>query len=183
MPYKNGDLAASIVWIIATLMLVPLFLIRLLRRSSLIAHVLLTIFIWGSAVIAAFGIRAWLSMNTPTTTLVLAENVILAILPPLLLEPLLNLLAMYAAQGNARSGVPSVCLLLRFVNLVALILFAVTAAYTGVFMRQWDRALLSPVDIAAREDFPAYLPPNITRLGPIIGAFMMLVSIAGGLLL
>lgn len=183
VPYKNGDLAASIVWILAVLFLIPLFLIRLLRRSSLIAHVLFTIFIWGCAMVAAMGIRAYLSNNTPTTTLMIVENILLQILPPLLLEPLLNLLAMYARQGNARSGVPTVCLLLRFFNLVALILFAVTAAYTGVYLHQWDETLMDANAVGAMSDFPDRTPLGIVRIGPIVGAFLMIISIAGGLLL
>lgn len=183
VPYKSGDFASSIIWIIATLMLLPLFLIRLARQSTSIAHVLVSVFLWISLVVTTFGLRAYMANTLPTTTYMIVENVILQILPNLLLEPLLTLLAMYSVQGGVSSGVPSVCLLLRLVNFIAFVLFAVSAAFTSVYMHQWNQALLIPTTLGSRDAFPTYLPPLITRLGPIIGSFMMLGAIAGGLLL
>lgn len=183
VPYKNGDLAPSIVWILAVLLLLPLFLIRLIRRSSLIAHVLFTVFVFGCVMIVAFGMRAWLSNNVPTTTLMIVQNVLLQIMPPLLLEPLLNLLAMYSTQGGFPTGVPRVALFLRFINVVALVIFSVAAAYTGVFLNDWDKALKDPGSFTDQDDFPSDQPNNFVKVGPIIGSFMMLVSILGGLLL
>lgn len=183
VPYRSGDLASSIVWIVLTLLLTPLFVVRLLRRSSLVAHVLICIFCWACAMVASFGIRAWMAASTPTTRFIIAENVILQTLPCLLLEPLFSLLAMYSAQGEVKSGVPFVCMLLRVINLAVLALFAVTAAFTGIFLKQWDHALMSSTDSGARNAFPADLPASITQLGPIIASFLMLAVIAGGLLL
>lgn len=181
--YKTGDFVSSIFWIVATVMLLPLFLIRLARRSSLIAHVLISVFLWICLILTAFGIRAWMANTSPSTTYMIAENVILQILPNLLLEPLLTLLAMYSVQGGVSSGVPSVCLLLRLVNFIAMVLFAVSAAFTSIYINKWNQALLIPTALGSLDAFPAYLPLVITRLGPVIGSFMMLGAIAGGLLL
>ncbi|PWN98897.1 hypothetical protein FA09DRAFT_258411 [Tilletiopsis washingtonensis] len=135
------------------------------------------------AMLATFGIRAYISNNAPTTTLMIAMNAMLAIMPPLLLEPLLNLLGLYAKQGQAGSGVPTVTSVLRVFNLLALILYAVAAAYTGVYLSDWERTLLDPNAVGALSSFPDTVPKQVVRLGPIIGSFFMLVAIAGGLLL
>ena len=69
-------------WILATLLLVPLFLVRLLRRSSLISGVLFTIALWMLAMLATFGIRAWISNHAPTTTLMIVRRGLLSTPPP-----------------------------------------------------------------------------------------------------
>ncbi|PWN34959.1 uncharacterized protein FA14DRAFT_164106 [Meira miltonrushii] len=183
VPYKNGDLAPSIVWILATLLLFPLFIIRLFRRSSLIAHVLLTVFIWGIVMIATFAIRADLANKTPVTTLISVQNITLQILPCLLIEPLLNLLALYAQQGGFPTGVPRVALFLRFLNLVALILYIVGAAYMATWLSDWNSALQDNQQIGDRSNFPNSEPDSISRIGPIAGAFMQVVCILGALIL
>lgn len=183
VPYKNGDLAPSIVWILATLVLFPLFLIRLLRRSSLIAHVLLTVFIWGCVMIATFAIRASLANKTPKSTLMNVQNITLQILPCLLIEPLLNLLALYAQQGGFPTGVPRVALFLRFLNLIALLLYIVGAAYLANWISGWDAALQDNQQIGDRSNFPNSIPDSISRIGPIVGSFMQVVCILGALIL
>lgn len=183
VPYKNGDLAPSIVWILATLVLFPLFVIRLFRRSSLIAHVLLTVFIWGCVMIATFAIRASLANKTPKTTLMSVQNITLQILPCLLIEPLLNLLALYAQQGGFPTGVPRVALFLRFLNLVALLLYIIGAAYLATWLSQWDAALQDNQQIGDRSNFPNSEPDSISRIGPIAGSFMQVICILGALIL
>lgn len=183
VPYKNGDLAPSIVWILATLLLFPLFVVRLFRRSSLIAHVLLTVFIWGCVMIATFAIRASLANKTPNSTLMNVQNITLQILPCLLIEPLLNLLALYAQQGGFPTGVPRVALFLRFLNLVALILYIVGAAYLATWISNWDSALEDNQQIGDRSNFPDSVPDSISRIGPIVAAFMQVVCILGAFIL
>lgn len=183
VPYKNGDLAASIVWILATLLLFPLFLIRLFRRSSLIAHVLFTVFLWGCVMLAAFGIRAYLSNGTPKSTLMNVENILLQMLPCFLIEPLINLLSLYAQQGGFPTGVPRVALLLRFFNLVAFLLYIIGGAYLANWLSGWDSALMDNQTIRDRDDFPDSQPLGITRIGPIVGAFLQVICIIGSLLL
>nr|CDI53468.1 hypothetical protein BN887_03917 [Melanopsichium pennsylvanicum 4] len=73
VPYKNGDLIASIIWILATIALIPLLLIRLLRRSSLISMVLITVIVFMILMLIAFGVRAKLSDTTPTTSMMNVE--------------------------------------------------------------------------------------------------------------
>jgi hypothetical protein len=184
VPYHKGDLVASIIWVVVTFLLIPLFLIRIIRRSSLVIHSLICVTLWIIASITAFGIRAWMSLKGPTTELMIVENVLLQIIPCLLLEPVFNLLAMYSTQGGeVKSGVPRVCILLRIVNVAAMALFAATAAYTAIFLNQWNDALMSSTISDTRDAFPAYSPANIAQIGPIIASFMMLAVIAGGLLL
>jgi hypothetical protein len=79
--------------------------------------------------------------------------------------------------------VPTVTSVLRVFNLLALILYAVAAAYTGVYLSDWERTLLDPNAVGALSSFPDTVPKQVVRLGPIIGSFFMLVAIAGGLLL
>jgi hypothetical protein len=75
------------VWILATLLLVPLFLVRLLRRSSLISGVLFTIALFMIAMLATFGIRAYISNNAPTTTLMIVRRGPLSMPPASRAEP------------------------------------------------------------------------------------------------
>jgi hypothetical protein len=183
IPYKNGDLAPSIVWILATLFLIPFFLVRILRRSSLVSHVLLFVFIWGTVMVVTFGIRAYLANGNLKTSLISAQNIMLQILPCLLIEPLLNLLALYAQQGGFPTGVPRVAFFLRFLNVVAIVLYAVAAAYFTQWLNAWDDALMSPNQIGDRSEFPSTYPSQFIRIGPIIAAFIQIVCSIGALLL
>lgn len=180
VPFKSGDLIPSIVWVIVTLMLTPLFVLRLIQRSSSIITILSTIFVWSCAVIVAFALRVYMSINTPTTHLMVAENGLLQILPTLVLEPLLCLLAMYAAQnGNKKSS--KYFWLLRSVNLVAFVLFIVSSVYFGMYLQDWDEALQSTTTSGA--NVPAFAPSALIRIAPIIASFLIIIAVAGGLFL
>lgn len=180
VPYKNGDLIASIVWILATIALIPLLLIRLLRRSSLISMVLMTVIIYMVLMLVAFGARAKLASETPTLTLMNVEGIILAVLLPLLIEPLLHLLGLYARQGGSRTGVPTAALVLRILNLVVFILFIVAAAYYANWLSSWNTALQMT---QTAQDLPGIVPPKITRIGPVVASVIELIVILGAALL
>ncbi|PWN47347.1 hypothetical protein IE53DRAFT_390519 [Violaceomyces palustris] len=184
VPFKDGDLAASVVWLLVTFAMIPLLLIRLLRRSSLISMVLATVMIYMVLNVAGFGIRAWLSNNVPTTTLMIIEDAILGNLLPLLIEPLLHLLSLFSVQSGRKSGVPTAVLILRILNLVAFILFAVSSGYNGKWLWDWQRALdqtwTTEEEVQA---FPPNSPPEIVRIGPILACVVEVVVILGAGLL
>ena len=180
VPYKAGDFIPSIVWVAATFLLAPLFVLRLVRRSSLIANTLSTVFLWCTATVAAFGIRAYMAANTPSTHLMVAENAILQILPNLVLEPLLSLLSLYAAQ-NENSKSPKFIWLLRAVNLAAFGLYTASSVFFGYYLNDWNKALQSATTTGV--DLPSFNPSTLIQLGPLIASFLMIVTIAAGILL
>ncbi|EPQ30351.1 uncharacterized protein PFL1_01877 [Pseudozyma flocculosa PF-1] len=180
VPYKNGDLAASVVWILATICLIPLLLIRLLRRSSLISSVLFTIIVYMVLMMVGFGMRARLSDQTPSTGLMMAMSIILAVLLPLLLEPLIALLGLYAGQSGRPTGVPTAAAVLRALNLVVFILFLVAAAYDASWMKQWDDALRNRY---TAQDLPSIQPPGVVRIAPVVASIVEIILILGTALL
>ncbi|GAC71849.1 hypothetical protein PANT_5c00102 [Moesziomyces antarcticus T-34] len=180
VPYKNGDLIASIVWILATIALIPLLLIRLLRRSSLISMVLITIIVFMVLMLIGFGVRAKLANNTPTTSMMNVEGIILAVLLPLLLEPLLHLLGLYSKQGGRPSGVPTASLVLRILNFIVFLLFLVAAAYYASWLDKWENALKMT---QTAQDLPDIIPPKVTRIAPVVGAIIEIIVILGAALL
>lgn len=180
VPYKNGDLIASIVWVLATIALIPLLLIRLLRRSSLISMVLVTVIIFMVLMMVAFGVRARLSATTPTTSLMNVEGIILAILIPLLIEPLLHLLGLYAKQGGRSTGVPQASLILRILNFIVFLLFLVAAAYYASWLDSWNKALQMT---QTAQDLPNITPPKVTRIGPVVASVLEIIVILGAALL
>ncbi|PWY99743.1 hypothetical protein BCV70DRAFT_147132, partial [Testicularia cyperi] len=180
VPYKNGDLIASIVWVLATIALIPLLLIRLLRRSSLISMVLVTIIVFMVLMLVAFGVRARLANQTPTNGLMNVEGIILAILLPLLLEPLLHLLGLYSQQSGRSTGVPTATTVLRILNFVVFLLFLVAAAYYASWLDKWDRALRLT---QSAQELPSIQPPKVSRIAPVVGAVIELILILGAALL
>ncbi|SPO25868.1 uncharacterized protein UTRI_03233 [Ustilago trichophora] len=180
VPYKNGDLIASIVWVLATIALIPLLLIRLLRRSSLISMILITVIIYMVLNLVAFGVRAKLSATTPTTSLINVEGIILAILIPLLIEPLLHLLGLYSKQSGRTSGVPTASLVLRILNFIVFLLFLVAAAYYASWLDKWNNALQLT---QTAQDLPPIVPPKVTRIGPVVGSVLEIIVILGAALL
>ncbi|SPO25354.1 uncharacterized protein UTRI_03233_B [Ustilago trichophora] len=180
VPYKNGDLIASIVWVLATIALIPLLLIRLLRRSSLISMILITVIIYMVLNLVAFGVRARLSATTPTTSLINVEGIILAILIPLLIEPLLHLLGLYSKQSGRTTGVPTASLVLRILNFIVFLLFLVAAAYYASWLDKWNNALQIT---QTAQDLPPIVPPKVTRIGPVVGSVLEIIVILGAALL
>lgn len=180
VPYKNGDLIASIVWILATIALIPLLLIRLLRRSSLISHVLVTVIIYMVLTLVAFGVRAKLANQTPTTPMMNVEGVILAVLLPLLIEPLLHLLGLYSQQSGRSTGVPQASLVLRILNLVVFILFLTAAGYYASWLDKWNNSLQNTF---TAQSLPNITPPKVTRIAPVVGAVVEIIVILGAALL
>lgn len=180
VPYKNGDLIASIVWILATIALIPLLLIRLLRRSSLISMILFTVIIYMVLMLATFGIRAKIANNTPTTPLMNVQGIVLAILLPLLIEPLLHLLALYSKQSGRSTGVPQASLVLRVLNFIVFLLFLVAAAYYASWLDKWNNALKLT---QTAQDLPPIIPPKVTRIAPVVGSVVEIIVILGAALL
>ncbi|KAJ9479177.1 hypothetical protein PHBOTO_002647 [Pseudozyma hubeiensis] len=180
VPYKNGDLIASIVWVLATIALIPLLLIRCLRRSSLISMILFTILVYMILMLATFGVRAKISNDTPTTTLMNVEGIILAVLIPLLIEPLLHLLGLYSKQSGRSTGVPTASLVLRILNFVVFLLFLISAAYFASWLDKWNKALQMT---QTAQDLPPIVPPKITRIGPVVGSVVEIIVILGAALL
>ncbi|CCF52829.1 hypothetical protein NDA11_007391 [Ustilago hordei] len=180
VPYKNGDLIASIVWVLATIALIPLLLIRLLRRSSLISMVLLTVIVYMVLMLVAFGVRARLSATTPTTSLMNVEGIILAVLVPLLIEPLLHLLGLYSQQSGRSTGVPQAALILRILNLIVFLLFLVAAAYYASWLDSRNKALQMT---QTAQDLPGITPPKVTRIGPVVASVLVIIVILGAALL
>ncbi|GAC94155.1 hypothetical protein PHSY_001724 [Pseudozyma hubeiensis SY62] len=180
VPYKNGDLIASIVWILATIALIPLLLIRCLRRSSLISMILFTILVYMILMLATFGVRAKISNDTPTTTLMNVEGIILAVLIPLLIEPLLHLLGLYSKQSGRSTGVPTAALVLRILNFIVFLLFLIAAAYFASWLDKWNKALQMT---QTAQDLPSIVPPKITRIGPVVGSVVEIIVILGAALL
>lgn len=180
VPYKNGDLIASIVWVLATIGLIPLLLIRLLRRSSLISMVLITVMVFMVLMLVAFGVRAKLAATTPTTSLMNVEGIILAILLPLLLEPLLHLLGLYSKQSGRTTGVPTASLVLRILNFIVFLLFLVAAAYYASWLDKWNKALQMT---QTAQDLPSIVPPKVTRIAPVVGSVVEIIVILGAALL
>ncbi|KAJ1029154.1 hypothetical protein NDA18_002782 [Ustilago nuda] len=180
VPYKNGDLIASIVWVLATIALIPLLLIRLLRRSSLISMVLLMVFVYMVLMLVAFGVRARFSATTPTTSLMNVEGIILAVLVPLLIEPLLHLLGLYSQQSGRSTGVPRAALILRILNLIVFLLFLVAAAYYASWLDSWNKALQMT---QTAQDLPGITPPKVTRIGPVVASVLEIIVILGAALL
>lgn len=180
VPYKNGDLIASIVWVLATIALIPLLLIRMLRRSSLISMVLVTVIIFMVLMLIAFGIRAKLSDTTPTLTLMNVEGIILAILLPLLIEPLLHLLGLYSKQSGRTTGVPQASLILRILNLAVFILFLVAGAYYANWLSKWNKALQMT---QTAQDLPPIAPYKVIRIAPVVASVIEIIVILGAALL
>ena len=180
VPYKNGDLIASIVWILATIALIPLLLIRLLRRSSLISMILLTVIVYIVLMLISFGVRAKLANNTPTTSMMNVEGVILAVLIPLLIEPLVHLLGLYSKQSGRSTGVPQASLVLRLLNFIVFLLFLVAAAYYASWLDKWNKALQMT---QTAQDLPSIVPPKITRIGPVVASVVEIIVILGAALL
>ncbi|KAJ1025449.1 hypothetical protein NDA13_004260 [Ustilago tritici] len=180
VPCKNGDLIASIVWVLATIALIPLLLIRLLRRSSLISMVLLTVIVYMVLMLVAFGVRARLSATTPTTSLMNVEGIILVVLVPLLIEPLLHLLGLYSQQSGRSTGVPQAALILRILNLIVFLLFLVAAAYYASWLDSWNKALQMT---QTAQDLPGITPPKVTRIGPVVASVLKIIVILGAALL
>ncbi|SNX84326.1 uncharacterized protein MEPE_03035 [Melanopsichium pennsylvanicum] len=180
VPYKNGDLIASIIWILATIALIPLLLIRLLRRSSLISMVLITVIVFMILMLIAFGVRAKLSDTTPTTSMMNVEGIILAVLLPLLIEPLLHLLGLYSQQSGRSTGIPQASLVLRILNLIVFILFLVGAAYYASWLDKWNKALQLT---QTAQDLPSIVAPKVTRIAPVVGSVIEIIVILGAALL
>jgi len=112
----------------------------------------------------------------------IAENAMLSISIPLLTEPLLHLLGLYASQGTKGSGVPTAAGILRFLNFVALLLYVVAAAYTGIYLKNWNNVLSSD-GLVDPDSLPKVDPVDFVRIGPIVASFFLLIIIIGGLLL
>ncbi|KAN0064743.1 hypothetical protein ACQY0O_001798 [Thecaphora frezii] len=180
VPYKNGDLAASVVWILATLCLIPLLLIRMIRTSSLISSVLFTIVIYMVLMLVGFGMRAKLADQTPTTPMMEAMTIILAILLPLLLEPLIALLSLYSTQAGRQTGVPTAAMALRVFNFIVFLLFLVAAAYDAAWLNSWDKALRNR---HTAQELPPIQPPGVVRIAPVAAAVIELILILGTALL
>ncbi|TKY85726.1 hypothetical protein EX895_005266 [Sporisorium graminicola] len=180
VPYKNGDLIASIVWILATIALIPLLLIRLLRRSSLISMILFTIIVYIVLMLVSFGVRAKLANQTPSTSMMNVEGIILAILIPLLIEPLVHLLGLYSQQSGRSTGVPQASLVLRVLNLIVFILFLVAAAYYASWLDKWNTALQMT---QTAQDLPSITPPKVSRILPVVASVVEIIVILGAALL
>ncbi|SPC62398.1 uncharacterized protein UHOD_04175 [Ustilago sp. UG-2017b] len=180
VPYKNGDLIASTVWVLATIALIPLLLIRLLRRSSLISMVLLTVIVYMVLMLVAFGVRARLSATTPMTSLMNVEGIILAVLVPLLIEPLLHLLALYSQQSGRSTGVPQAALIFRILNLIVFLLFLVAAANYASWLDSWNKALQMT---QTAQDLPGITPPKVPPIGPVVASILEIIVILGAALL
>ncbi|CDU22789.1 uncharacterized protein SPSC_01419 [Sporisorium scitamineum] len=180
IPYKNGDLIASIVWILATIALIPLLLIRLLRRSSLISMILLTVIVYMVLMLISFGVRAKLANQTLSTSMMNIEGIILAILIPLLIEPLVHLLGLYSQQSGRSTGVPQASLVLRILNFIVFLLFLVAAAYYASWLDKWNKALQMT---QTAQDLPPIVPPKSTRILPVVGSVVEIIVILGAALL
>ncbi|SJX62825.1 uncharacterized protein SRS1_13654 [Sporisorium reilianum f. sp. reilianum] len=180
VPYKNGDLIASIIWILATIALIPLLLIRLLRRSSLISMVLFTVIVHMVLMLIAFGVRAKLSNQTPSTSMMNVEGIILAILIPLLIEPLVALLGLYSQQSGRSTGVLQASLVLRVLNLIVFVLFLVAACYYASWLDKWNTALQMT---QTAQELPGITPPKVTRILPVVASIVEIIVILGAALL
>lgn len=112
----------------------------------------------------------------------IAENAMLSVSIPLLTEPLLHLLGLYASQGTKNSGVPTATAILRFLNFVALLLYVVAAAYMGIYLRDWNDVLSSD-GLVDPDNLPSPTPVDFVRIAPIVASFFILIIILGGLLL
>lgn len=98
------------------------------------------------------------------------------------LDPILALLALYSQQGNRTTGVPQAITVLRVLNFIVLLLFSVSVAYTGVYLSNWNAALERP-RWTNEDSWPAYDPPNFTRIAPLVASIIFLAIVAGAALL
>ncbi|KAJ1033024.1 hypothetical protein NDA16_000303 [Ustilago loliicola] len=108
------------------------------------------------------------------------EGIILAILIPLLIEPLLHLLGLHSQQSGRSTGVPQASLILRILNFIVFLLFLVAAAYYASWLDDWNKALQMT---STAQDLPGITPPKVTRIAPVVASVLETIVILGAALL